>query len=874
MKVLNRLVLRNFFLNKKRTIVTIIGIILATALITSVANMAESFRGSMIAYEKQKSGDYHYAFYGVKQENRKYFENNRNIEHLGYVAPIGFAILEGSRNPDKPYLFIKAMNEAGMRATGVDLIEGRLPENDHELVIAGHIRSNGGVAYNIGDRISLEVGDRVCNDGSILGQGNPYTYEEEAFRLRQTVEYTIVGIMERPGQGEESTIAPGYTVLTYLSDLSLPAEVDIYATYTKAALKNRIQVTASLLGVSEELYREYSEGRELDAEEYEQIEAIASYCTSNVWLLKWELMMFSDDTKGMLYAASAVAILIIIVSSVFCIRNSFVISLTEKMKLFGMLSSAGATKKQQKRLVHGEALLLGCIGIPLGLLSGILATYVVVQCTSHLMEAGLNIRLVYVFSLPAMLVGLLLSAITVYCSAGQAARKAAKVSPIVAIRGNETVRLQANEVRTPGLLQRLFGIGGAIAYKNLRRARVKYRTTVISIVVSVAVFIAMMTFIQLGFRASTLYYRDVPYQISLHFNSEEDCKDTTWLTELDGVNQYEIQRRAEFHVKIDDLKLDPQYEELSRIQQWETEDVEIFITSIGGSEYAEYCQKLGLSPEAVKDKAILVADYVGQAEGGKRLSGMMYGYQPGDVITGSCVRSDYASSDENIDDIYVEVSIEVARQTDLHPIGFANNTGMGILIVSEEWLEQHREVALFDNPNFYFQCEDAGALEEALESRFEFTSHYLYNAEQEYESTKAIYTVISVFLYGFIIVIALIGITNIFNTITTNLELRSREFAMLKSIGMTRKEFQRMVRLESVFYSLKSLLIGIPLGIGLSLCFYVAFSRGIQVAYQLPLNGILISILAVFLLLFATTRYSMRKISRKNIVETIQNENI
>ena len=155
MKVLNRLVLRNFFLNKKRTIVTIIGIILATALITSVANMAESFRGSMIAYEKQKSGDYHYAFYGVKQENRKYFENNRNIEHLGYVAPIGFAILEGSRNPDKPYLFIKAMNEAGMRATGVDLIEGRLPENDHELVIAGHIRSNGGVAYNIGDRKSV-----------------------------------------------------------------------------------------------------------------------------------------------------------------------------------------------------------------------------------------------------------------------------------------------------------------------------------------------------------------------------------------------------------------------------------------------------------------------------------------------------------------------------------------------------------------------------------------------------------------------------------------------------------------------------------------------------------------------------------------------
>lgn len=870
MKVLNKLILRNFFLNKKRTVVTIIGIILATVLITSVANMAESFRGSMIAYEKENSGDYHYAFYGVAQENRKYFENNRNIEGLGYTAPIGFAMLEESRNPDKPYLYIRAMNEAGMRAAGVNLIEGRLPENDRELVIASHIRTNGGVAYNIGDQVCLEIGDRVCDDGSTLGQSNPYTYEEESFCVRQTAEYTVVGIMERPGL--EITDAPGYTVLTYLSDPNQPAEVDIYATYKKSALKNRIQVTASLLGVSEELYREYSEGRELNAEEYEQIEAVASYCTCNVWLLKWELMLFSDNTKGMLYAASAVAILIIIVSSVFCIRNSFVISLTEKMKLFGMLSSAGATKKQQKRLVHGEALLLGCIGIPLGLLSGILATYVVVQCTSHLMEAGLNIRLVYVFSIPAMLVGLLLSAITVYCSAGQAARRAAKVSPIVAIRGNETVRLRAKEVRTPKLLQRLFGIGGVIAYKNLRRAKEKYRTTVVSIVVSVAVFIAMMTFIQLGFRASSLYYGEIPYQISLYFSSDEDCKDTTWLTELDGVNQYEIQRKVWFHVKIDDLKLDPRYEELSRIQQWEKEDMEFFIASIGDSEYAEYCEKLGLSPEAVKDKAILIADYVGQAEGGKRLSGMMYNYQPGDVITGTCVRNDSDFGNEKEDDIYVDVSIEVAQQTDLHPMGFANDTG--ILIVSEEWMEQHREVAWFDNPSFYFQCEDADALEEALESRFEFTSHSLYNVAQEYEGNRSIYVVISVFLYGFIIVIALIGITNIFNTITTNLELRSREFAMLKSIGMTRKEFRRMIRLESVFYSLQSLMIGIPLGIGLSLCFYVAFSEGIGVTYQLPLNGILISILAVFLLLFVTTRYSMGKLNRKNIVEAIQNENI
>ena len=148
------------------------------------------------------------------------------------------------------------------------------------------------------------------------------------------------------------------------------------------------------------------------------------------------------------------------------------------------------------------------------------------------------------------------------------------------------------------------------------------------------------------------------------------------------------------------------------------------------------------------------------------------------------------------------------------------------------------------------------------------------NLKQNYEASKSLFTLIGVFLYGFIIVIALIGITNIFNTITTNMELRSREFATLKSIGMTRKEFRRVIWLESLFYGVKSLLIGIPAGILLSVGFHMAMGTKLETAYHLPWTGILISIGAVFVLLFEIMRYSMGRINRKNIIETIQSENI
>ena len=137
-----------------------------------------------------------------------------------------------------------------------------------------------------------------------------------------------------------------------------------------------------------------------------------------------------------------------------------------------------------------------------------------------------------------------------------------------------------------------------------------------------------------------------------------------------------------------------------------------------------------------------------------------------------------------------------------------------------------------------------------------------------------LYLIIAIFLYGFIIVIALIGVTNIFNTITTNIELRKGEFAMLKSVGMTNHEFNRMIFLESFFYCIKSLLIGLPIGIIISYTIYNVLIGQMELKYVLPYKGIIISICVVFVLIFTLMKYSVSKTKSNNIIETIRNENI
>ncbi|MCM1570168.1 MAG: ABC transporter permease [Roseburia sp.] len=851
MNVMKKVALQSVRQSKKRTVVTIIGVILATALLTAVANMAESLRASVIQYERDRSGDFHYLFQGVDKENLKYYENNRYIQRISYSAELGYAELVGSQNADKPYVYLQSFDKSGWKAAAFKLTDGRMPETEDEIVIARHIRTNGGVDIKIGDKLTLQVGNRVADDGSLLKQNHPYMAGEETLCDTTERTYRVVGIMERPSYTMEVYTAPGYTVVTGMAKKDAYRKQNLFVTYTREGLKKCESVTTGLLGTSEDVF------------EHED-------------LIKWELMRFSDGIMALLYSMTAIALFIIIVTAVFCIRNSFAISLTEKLRLYGMLASVGATKRQRRKIVYYEAAFVGAIGIPIGVLSGILATLVIVCSTKGLMKSAMDADLKFVISWPAIVLGSALAIVTLFVSASRTAGRAARLTPISAIRSNDTVKTGRRKLKSPAFLKKCFGIGGVIAYKNLKRAKVKYRTTVVSIIVSVAMVISMTTFMELVFKVNDIYYDKYGYQLEVVLQDADALEEAYELAELPGVKEYNVVRHNFFLTARDKVPYTRDYLEYYE-ESFSEETVAIEIYSIGRKPYKEYCRKIGLSPEKAGSKAIVWAGYQYFAKNKRgnqiRHLGDITDYHPGDVIEGFL----YEFSEDAI------TSIEVAAQTNEFPIFCSSEGKLNSIsiLVDDDWMDawwaKRTAMGWEDSQSrvlLYLSTDDAGALESEIRNEPGITNCVIYNREANYRQEKSMYMLVAVFLYGFMIVITLIGVTNIFNTVTTNMELRSREFAMLRSVGMTGGEFSHMMYLESLFYGAKALCIGILAGCLLSLAFFRAFAEGAEMGYRLPVRGIVFSILGVAVLLYGIMRYSMARIKRMNIISTIQNENI
>ena len=862
MNILNKLTIKNLKLNKKRTIVTIIGIILSVALICAVASMVSSFRESLIRFEINRDGNFHYEFSNVDSKKLKEIKNNRNFEKIYISKNVGYLKLDNSKNEDKPYAYLIAMNKITMSNVSLNLIEGRFPSNDKEIVIPRHLKTNGRVDYKVGDTITLYLGDRV-SDGYTLNQNNPYHKDEETFDIKDTKTFKIVGIIERPSTIIENYSAPGYTFITYLNDNNYSGEYNVYLRYTKEALKNRYEITAKLLNVDPIKYKKYMTNlNSLKESEIDEIEEkiVKTPHIMNGYLISLETMSLKDSTMKVLYILSTIVIIIIIVSSVFCIKNSFDISITEKTKQYGMFRSIGATSKQIKKNVLYEAFILGIIGIPLGILCGLLASWILIKVCNYYLYGTLNgITLVFNTSLISILISILLGSITIYFSALKSARRASKLSPMVAIRNSEDIKIKSKKLRTPKYIKSLFGVGGVISYKNLKRNKKKYRTTVISIVVSVSVFIGLYYFMNMAFSIVDLEVgsSDANIQLIIGDNSkdkENNLNKIEQIFNLDNIERISFQKRLLGEI-IDKTLYTKEFNKLIG-----TNGTKILIYAIGDSEYRTYVKSLGLNYSDVKNTGILINNSFAYDENSKK-----------DVEISVLNIKKNDKVDIKINNITHQIKIsEVTKE---RPFGFSNTYNSGFIIVSDEYLKE-----LDSNFNYgwiLIKSNNADLLQSNIEKILGDIDYNLDNTDKNYRIVKGVYTLMAIFLYGFITVITLIGITSIFNTITTNINLRRGEFAILKSVGMTSHEFNRLINLETIFYSLKSLLIGIPLGVGISYLIYIAFSEGSrEFQYEFPFGGVFISILAVFILVFIIMNYSIKKVNKQNIIEDIRNENI
>lgn len=595
------------------------------------------------------------------------------------------------------------------------------------------------------------------------------------------------------------------------------------------------------------------------------IENIEKYKVEyNTSLLRWEGSGLSDSTMTMLYSLGGVVIFIIIVSSVFVIKNSFSISITEKIKQYGILSSIGATSKQIKKNVLFEGFVLGIIAIPLGILCGMFAVFVLIHLMNFILAEALN-GITFVYKVPYLpiLITILFSSITIYFSSIFSARKAGKISPIEAIRSNSEIKISSKKVRGSKIIKRIFKIGGDISYKNLKRNKRKYRTTVISLIVSITIFISLSSFIDFGFKMSNEYYKEMNYNFIIYNrqNIEENKENANnffeEISKNDNVDEYTIYKTKNFLSKSEN------YSDFGKKYYGDSE-ADIRLIAVGEEEYKKVLKKIGLDIDECENKGILY-DNTTVFENQKKKNGNIYDIKNNSKLTLNFVDKDGIKTEEQL-----EIDI-IKREEKVYPMGLSEEVA---ILVSDKFIEKLD----YKQNIMYVMSNNTNALSEEINNLKKSNDSYNMISYSDLEASRrsenAMVLVISIFLYGFIAVITLIGVTNIFNTITTNMNLRQKEFAMLKSIGMTKKEFDRMIRLESIFYGFKSLIIGIPLGILGSYFVYKAFSEGMEMSYRLPIMAIIIAIIFVFLIIGLIMKYSLSRINKQNIIETIRNENI
>ena len=932
MNLMKTLTLKNLKLNRKRTIVTIVGIILATALLSALVTLVSSFQYSMIEYQKQKGGDFHVKFSNVKMSELSEFKNNRNIESTFETMGMGFAKLDGCKNEDKPYAYVMATDEAGFEKGCFNLIEGRMAKNEDEIVIPRHLKTNGRIDIKVGDEITLDIGKRYdSNTESVIWENIAYEHEAETLTDTVTKRYKVVGIMERPGYGMEDYSAAGYTFVTYSDELAAidngtKSEVNeadttltVYSRYTQKALRNKDAVTADIIGVDEKLFEKSNNSSvEMSAEESDrflkEMENAKYDIYINRFLISYECVFPIDGSFKALFTVAAVVALIIILTSVYCIKNSFNISITEKIRQYGMLASVGATRRQIKSSVKTEAAMLGVVGIPVGTMSGILASLILVKVVNALSAGWLNVALSFHTSLPALILAVILSIATIYFSATGSARRAAKVTPLEAIRNTKEIKIKSAKLKTPAIIGRIWGIGGVISYKNIKRNNKKYRVT--SIVICSVTFIVISYFMSMAFSVVGMSYASADYNIGINMSCKKDIdieKFSKLLSGIEGAEDYLVGAGYDFDVSKPEYT--KEYGEYCRQLYDDSEDVSqmFLITVLDDKSYDKYASDAGIKNAAAG--AILVNKctfdvYNENSSKYVKKEMELYKYKAGDTIECGYNVYDDASSDDNaveggtesstednsgyVDEETINngvrktVDVTIAGVTDKVPIGYKGYSNT-LLFMNQKGFESlwgdgknGNEIKPgYASYSAYVVAENADEYQDTFEKETEGNpeysqiSFYVSNLDKQMRDEKSLFTLLGVFAYGLIVVIALIGITNIINTLSTGMELRSREFATLRSIGMTDKQFVGMVRLESVFISVKALAIGVPLGILISYLLCVMMNRmDDAIIYEPPYKAIILCILVVIMLIYAIMKLSMTKLRHNNIIETIKNENL
>lgn len=848
MSILNDLTIKNLKLNKKRTIVTIVGIILSTALMVGIGLLFSSFQDYMIRETISYNGKYE-AEYGDVSLDKLNSIDKKDFSYF-YQKPIGFSKFD-SANEYKPYLYISSVNKEYFNE--LHLISGRFAENDSELVISNHINTNGGASYKIGDIITLKYGERVIEGVNTLAN-NEY-YEEETLNIVGEKTYTIVGIVERSNFEDYS--ASGYSTFTLdMNDKDGIVNVFVMFNNKKKIIKQ-----------SEDLAKKLG---------YDN--AISYNSTL--------LALYGESTYGNIMKSMITMIVIMLslvsIGCIVVIYNSFAISVMERKKEFGLLSSIGATKKQLSYTVFFEALIEGIIGIILGICGAYIGIGTVILIINNLIGDILVLKLNLVTNIVFIIIPVIFMILVIFISALVPSRRAAKVSPIEAIRQNDDIKVNKKKIKTGKLVNKLFGIEGEIALKNIKRNKKKYRVTIVSLFISIVLFISFSSYMNYTIDTASSVMGEVPYDYQIsYFGDDNDIDALDKISEIiksNDVKEYVSYSASNLSI-IGNYTYSDEYldfyksaygdDGIKALTNLKYQYISIYI--LDDISYNKYKELIGLD----KDSVILLNKFKGVSYGNnKRVNYDIPVINNGDINIKIC---NFDDNDEDVDTTkYCNKKIDNI---------FITNKSFDLI----EEFSYMSDFKLIVNKKLYDNISDSGThytqyniisdntdnIDKLTKELDKYDNVNYTNVKESMKQANNMILVVKILMYGFIGLITLIGVTSVFNTISTSMALRKREFAVLRSIGLTRKGFNKILFFESLFFGLKSLIYAIPVSLGVTIIIHYALADMMSInSIVIPWKAIIISIVSVFVIVLLTMMYSTSKIKKHNIIEQIREENI
>lgn len=866
MNIVNKLTLRHLKENKRRTVVTVLGIAVSVAMITAVFVSFASFMNFFGGAEIYSTGNWHAVVYNTDEEQQKKLNSTDELVRVGYSrsdtpGENSFKIKNANGNYSTGDIYYGDYNNLNQKV--LKGFDGELPKNSNEIAVdEAYIKKNN-LDWKIGDTVVFEAGTRyITEDGEkfdISGSAQP----NEKFEFNKNLKCKITAVTH------SNNPTKNYGIIRVLEPKET-AGCDAYielAKVTPNALNDLKDILINI-GISEK-----------DLDNGDVVSYNSEYLASKLAISK------DSDTAKTMIPMVCVILFIIMIASIMLIYNAFGMSLSEKTRYLGMLASVGATKIQKKRSVYFEGLAMGAVGIPVGMAAGIIGISITLKVLGdRIVDTGMiadsaSLSMKVVVS-PFVVIGVVIfSLLTIFISSFIPAKKASAITPIEAIRQSKDIKIKSKKVKSSPIIRKIFGYEGELANKNLKRNGRKARVIIVSISVSVILFLSVNYFCDLFVRAN-ISQQQVPYNVSVGIASDKYSKMCAELSENKYVEDYFCSTTDEFTFYGENAKstknkgitnqdfakkdiLTPTYKNLF------DKTMRVFVIVIDDEDFNQICKENNIdntqyyTQNSDSVKCLLMNDIDRKNNStavfnnnviGERLYYLSDGENKNETLSDYTVCGLVDYNKDNIICNYISPGY-ICAFAPLSMSRYVKDSSqyLDISVVTDN----HTEL-----------CQDLFKLSENDKA---FQSLSVMDVDDAKQMMDTIILVLQVFVYGFIALITLVTIANIINTISTGIDLRRKEFAMLKSVGTTPKGFNKMICLESLFYGLRALIFSIPISILISYLLNIILGDA-SLPFQLNIPVYIGTIAVVFLLIGISMIVSFSRLKDDSVVETLKEE--